>query len=79
MATSDMSCGKVPDLFGYIPGICNYATKEFSRGRCVRSKKQQAPPEMLNYQKGNTNFTNEGSFSAHSNLNLHVTHTKECN
>jgi len=40
------------DLFGYIPGIstANHATKELSKGRCARSKKQQISPEMLIYR-----------------------------
>ena len=79
MATSDMSCGKVSDLFGYIPCHLyhNHATKEFSRRRCVRSKKQQTSQEMLNYRLSERRyyFTNEGSFSLHSNSN-DMSHTQ---
>ena len=55
------------DLFGYIPGISttNHATKEPSRGRCLRSKKQQISPEMLIYMLSERlfYFNKEQSFS----------------
>ena len=71
------------DLFGYIPGISttNHATKELSKGRCVRSKKQQTSPEMC-FLKGDTNLTKRRSFSTTLNynckhsLNLTCQHTK---
>ena len=56
------------DLPGYISSISptthnhNHATKELSRDRCVRSKKQQTSPEMLFYRFSERKYE-EGSIS----------------